>query len=117
MTLETLMENDKRDVHLVTTKGGTLQGIFDEEKVANEFATYFEGAIVEKESCYAKMPRFYKFECHLNLSDHEVIKNVECKPTFDPILLQLNKETVVAVGETADDAEKNAREFAQKISA
>ena len=115
MILESLMENDKKEVFLVTTSNHTLQGIFEDKTLATTFASYFKDAIVEPEVCYTKLPRFYKYECHLDLATGAVIENNECTPSFDPILLQLNKATILAVGETAQEAEENAREFLKKL--
>ncbi len=113
------MEKDKKDVFLVSTSAhgmDTLQGIFEDGAVAKTFATHFKDAIVEKEICYIKLPKLYKFECHLDLATGKTLEVLDCTPSFDPILLQLNRNTIVAVGETAQEAEDNAKMFQKQLN-
>jgi len=105
-----LPSDDVKQVHMVMD-GHTLQGLFMDEALARQFASHFQGATVEPESLYMKMPKLYTWEARLLIATGELIETVECKPSFDKIILQLDRTTLLAVGESKEEAEKNAKDF------
>ena len=109
-----LVDNNAKLIYMVMD-GTTLQGIFEDEALANQFKEKFPNATVEPEFLYTAMPKFYTWEARLALHTGAVLDVKECKPSFDRILLQIDRNTVMALGEGREEAIANAQEFRKRV--
>jgi hypothetical protein len=100
----------KKNIFLVTTEHAT-EGIFENEELANEFAKFFSNSRVEKEILYTELPTLYNWECRINIQSGEVVSLNRCNPSLDPVLMTLDKETLLAVGESEERAKEAAMQY------
>lgn len=107
------MPAGRKPLYLVL-RDGAVEGAFVEKPLAEKFSTYYPDAGIEESVLFTEVPKMYKFRCSLDL-DTGVPTVSPVPPSLDYPIFEVYSTSLLAVGETEEEATKAAQEFYAKI--